>query len=95
MNLRECHEWPFTARIEGRDCEGKISVQYNTVYLCQDVKNGSRCDDTLGYKHSWNVSAGTEDQLRRNDVKNFKLIKPTDKPVTGMDLVKNLINTPL
>lgn len=45
----------FTATISDIPVEGKIQIENNIVYLCQDRRSGDSCDNKLGYKYSWNV----------------------------------------
>jgi len=49
---------PFVAIIEGIPCTGKIQIEEGEVYLCQDVKNGNKCYDKLGFKYSWTIRDG-------------------------------------
>lgn len=73
-NLLDYHGRAFSARIDGTYCEGKISVEGEEVYLCQDVNDGDNADDKLGYEYSYRVEDGSEDNLRYFDVTEFKLI---------------------
>lgn len=43
----------FSAEIKGQRAVGQIYVQGSSVYYCQDVMEGSRCDNRLGFKYSW------------------------------------------
>lgn len=49
------HGVSFTGVIYDRRCEGKISVETDSIYFCTNdhYLDGDRCDDTLGYKYSW------------------------------------------
>jgi hypothetical protein len=72
-NLLECKGRMFTATISANACSGKIQVENNMVYLCQDFADGVECMDRLGYNFSWYVGQGTEENLNRNNVMNFVL----------------------
>lgn len=70
----------FKAEIGGDECEGVIYVKDTTVYLLQNVRDGNAPEpfpSELGFKHSWNVRRGTEEDLDRNSVENFVLIEST------------------
>jgi hypothetical protein len=53
MNLLDCHGKDFSAVIADDYCEGKIAVNGNEVFLCQNTKNGAVFKDKLGFKKSW------------------------------------------
>ena len=75
-NLLGYHGCSFSATIDGRDCEGKIFVEGDSVYLCQDVIKGStpeQASNLWGYKFSWVVEDGQDYFLRQADVTNFRL----------------------
>ena len=68
----------FKAKIEGMWCEGRIQKEGDTIYLCQNVKNGSDADNKLGYHHSWTINDGSIDKLKSNSVEIFDLeLDPT------------------
>ena len=46
----------FRAKINGILCEGKVQIQNGNIYLCQDVIDGSGCDNKLGFKYSWVIT---------------------------------------
>ena len=73
-NLLKYKGREFQATIDGITVEGKIQVEDEKVYLCQNKRDGSPCDDKLGYDYSWGVGTGSEFGLRDNDVTDFKLI---------------------
>lgn len=55
-DLFKCHGKEFSCKIQGNYCEGKITVENNEVYLCQDIEEGDPCTETHGYKYSYRVS---------------------------------------
>ena len=73
------HKQWFRATINGDECVGRVSVEGNTIYLCQDVHDGSNADDKLGFTYSWQVGNGNDDLLKLNDVANLQLL--SRKPV--------------
>lgn len=58
MDLFKCDGRKFRAAIAGTPCKGRIRVENGEVYLCQNERDGADCRDKLGYKYSWQVSAG-------------------------------------
>lgn len=72
-NLLHCNGRFFSAKIQDDKVTGRIRVENERVYLCQDKKNGASCEDKLGYKYSWIVDDGSEEKLASNNVSCFKL----------------------
>jgi len=72
--LTECDGMKYTAKIMSKYCEGKITVEKERVYLCQNGKEGNGCADRRGYKYSWLVDDGSEVQMNANDVTDFILL---------------------
>lgn len=83
IDLTKCRGLNFKANIEGKPCEGKIQVEDNIVYLCQNNKVGLGCDDKMGFMYSWSIIHGTEENMARNCVEDFKIV-PRD-PETYRD----------
>lgn len=80
-DLLDCRGLEFEANIDGTICKGKVQVEKNKVYLCQDVKDGSPCEDRLGYKYSWvTYEKSIPDSFDEWYVSNFKLIESKDDP---------------
>ena len=42
---------------ENKDVIGKITIENNRVYLCQDRVMGNQCSDKQGYKHSYTIGS--------------------------------------
>ena len=47
------HGRPFKATIYGVEVTGKISIDDDRVYLCQDKYDGATTQEKFGYKYSW------------------------------------------
>lgn len=77
-NLLQCKGKKFKANIHNIPVEGRIQVEKGSIYLCQDVSNGSSCEDKLGFKYSWHIGDGSEVALIKNDVSNL-CIRPSTK----------------
>lgn len=77
-NLLQCKGKKFKANIQGFPVKGRIQVEEGSIYLCQDVSNGSSCEDKLGFKYSWHIGDGSEMTLTKNDVSNL-CIRPSTK----------------
>lgn len=43
----------FKALIDNIDVEGKISIEYGVIYLCQNSIEGEYCENKYGYRYSW------------------------------------------
>lgn len=85
IDLTKCRGLNFKANIDGTPCEGRIQVEDETVYLCQDKIVGLACKDKMGFRYSWRINEGTPEAMEANciDVKNFEII-PRD-PETYLD----------
>jgi hypothetical protein len=73
-NLLNCKGKRFKAVIEGTTVGGRIQVENNDVYLCQNIKDGSNCENKLGYKYSWCVRDGGKSSLLFANVTDIQLI---------------------
>lgn len=79
----------FSATIEGKHVMGIIQEECGTFFLCQNTKNGNNASDKLGFEYSWNIRSGSDYDMERENVKNFKIISkreflknyPSFKPI--------------
>lgn len=76
-NLLHCDGILFVSRIKGEQVSGRITVEDGYAYLCQDIFEGKNCRNKRGYKYSWFVGEGGENDLEINSVSEFRL--------TGLD----------
>lgn len=78
QNLQECHGWYFMGYINNRMVKGRISVQSDLVYFCQNTHRGSSCKEKFGYKSSWVNDSACAQMIvaTKTDSQNFTLIKP-------------------
>ena len=72
-NLLEHHGSMFSAKYFGVKITGKITVENERVYLCQDEVDGADCEDKQGYKYSWWIGSFPE-KWDDEDFTDFKLI---------------------
>lgn len=70
-NLLQCKGKKFKANIHNIPVEGRIQVEKGSIYLCQDVSNGSSCEDKLGFKYSWHIGDGSEVALTKTTFQIF------------------------
>ena len=93
-NLLECAGRGFTCKIDGTFVEGKIQVEDNSVFLCQNIINGYHCKDTLGYYYSWAPKLTKDGQLHsESSVTEFELLpESTTKVYVLPTLPENLLN---
>lgn len=77
-NLLQCKGKKFKANIRNIPVEGRIQVEKGNIYLCQDVCDGSCCEDRLGFEYSWFIGDGREMALIKNDILNL-CIRPSTK----------------
>ena len=78
-NLLECNGMRFHAIIDGSPTYGKIRVEEDEAFLCQDEKDGDDCDDKLGYNFSWGVGSGSDGDLIGNAVRALTAIAEDDR----------------
>ena len=76
-NLLQCDGRRFRCKISKTPAEGKIRVENNNVYLCQNEMDGAEADDKYGYKYSWSVLSGSNKELTYSDVSDFVLVPST------------------
>lgn len=87
MDLLKKHGWWFKANVDDRDIEeGRILVEDDKVYLCQNFKDGSECLDNerFGYRYSWTVLGGSENDLTINSVRDLILFEHDPSSSTGL-----------
>ena len=63
----------FQAKIYGIPVAGRIQVEGDRVFLCQNTMNGADAHDKLGYRYSWCVGKGIVSEIARADVTDFRL----------------------
>lgn len=63
----------FKAKIQGVKCEGRIQKEDDTIFLCQNVKNGNECYNKLGFDYSWTIGDGSSVNLVEDEVKIISL----------------------
>lgn len=61
----------FKCKISDTEVTGRIQVEDNSIYLCQNEKNGFRCSNKLGYLYSWSVESGSDSELFNNGITDF------------------------
>lgn len=76
-NLLNCKGRPFRAKIYGIPVSGRIQVENDIVFLCQNGMDGADAHDKLGSRYSWSVGKGDEMVLARNNVTDFHLFPTT------------------
>ena len=61
--------------------DAKIQIENGEVYICQNIADGDRCNDTLGYRYSWrvshkdNITKDMDEFFRSQDVENVTLLE--------------------
>lgn len=76
-NLLQCDGRRFRCKINETPAEGRIRVEDNNVYLCQNEMDGAEADNKFGYKYSWSVSSGSKESLALNHISDFVLTPST------------------
>ena len=68
--------------IDGENCDdAKIQIEDGYVYICQNISDGDRCKNTLGYKFSWsvshmdNITKDTNEFFLRTDIDDVDLLR--------------------
>ena len=77
-NLLQCKGKKFKAYICDKQTEGRIQIEDERVFLCQNMIDGANCKDKLGFKYSWSVGDGSIILLDQNNVSNLS-ISPSSK----------------
>lgn len=71
--------WEFEAMLDGKYAVGKITIEDNKVFLCQNVFDGDSCGDRKGFKYSYSVVQGHLDG--KYTFSNFKLINSAQEAI--------------
>ena len=79
-DLWDCHGRYFRCKIDDEECEGRICVEDDEIYLCQDIADGKEPEDKFGYDYSWNITHSSENILKDT---------PNDDDVTEFVLLDN------
>lgn len=84
-SLKDKHGAKFKATIINVECEGKICVEGDDIYLCQDTKDGLECQDKMEYKYSWRCAEKGDFDSILNDwgVKNLEILEDKVELVEG------------
>lgn len=80
-NLLNCKGKKFRCKIDGLYVEGRIQVEKDMAFLCQNIKDGVECEDKLGYTYSWYVGTGNKVYLSISNVTNFEIIGMTKEEI--------------
>ena len=77
-DLQECHGRYFRCKIEDKECEGRICIEDDEIYLCQDIIDGIESEEKFGYDYSWQITLSAENILKdlpnNDDVSEFILL---------------------
>lgn len=76
-NLLQCDGRRFRCKINETPAEGRIRVENNNVYLCQNEMDGAEADNKFGYKYSWAIGSGSKEALAYSNISFFVLIPST------------------
>ena len=63
-DLWDCHGRYFRCKIDDEECEGRICVEDDEIYLCQDIADGVESEEKFGYDYSWNITYSSENILK-------------------------------
>ena len=72
---------PFTATIYSDNVIGHICIESNKVYLCQDVRDGSPCENKLGHNFSWYYNGNIDSEVTNLVVENSIPSEVTKGPI--------------
>ncbi len=62
----------FSAIIMGTQVQGIVQQESAGIYLCQDFVDGGLAEDRHGYKYSYYVQSGSEEDMKKYFVRDFK-----------------------
>ena len=63
-DLWDCHGRYFRCKIDDEECEGRICVEDDEIYLCQDIADGMEPEEKFGYDYAWNITGSAENILK-------------------------------
>lgn len=64
--------------INKKHCKGKLQIEDDKYYFCQDLESGNSCKNKLGFKYSWTFSKTSNNRL----TENVELFNADDKSFT-------------
>ena len=78
-------QW-ITCRIHGIKVVCVISVASSgTKYICQDAMQGNETPDRFGYKYSWTVDFGTEENMKDTCIEVSDVRLYDENPIPGWE----------
>lgn len=89
-NLLECAGRNFSAKIHDTSVVGKIQVQDNEVFLCQNSFMGLDCANKLGFQGSWSIGYGAPNERTIYGVTDFELLTDVEAYDREKDLIEFL-----
>jgi len=61
----------FTAAIRDIKLKGRIQKEHAHIFLCQNEQYGNSPFNSLGFKNGWNISSGSQQDIKNNSVTNL------------------------
>ncbi len=80
------HGQRFTGKINEKQTFGRVTIENNKIYLCQDVEDGADCQDKQGYTYSYTLS-DRENTINDEDMEMVEDLK-IEKPNVAGDFLK-------
>lgn len=74
MDLLKCHGMSFTCKIYDQPRSGRITVKYDSIYLCQNYNDGGHSCKKWGYEYAWGIADGAIKALAHNGITDLVII---------------------
>ena len=89
MNYK--HRQVVTCEIKGvKIDDAKISIDDNGyIDICQNKMSGEDTDNKLGYRYSWYIGKGTDQDLKKFNVTNLRPVEKTLRDIEVGDIIVN------
>lgn len=81
----------FKGFIGKKAFSGKIQKEQNEIYLCQNIEDGYRCSDKLGYLYSYTIGQGNIVDMKCNEVLITKISAPEKLILPNIEILSNYV----
>ena len=79
-----------SCRIHGEVIDdAKLQTENGKFFICQNRRDGERCEDKLGYKYSWGFYNGSTSELAVMNITNLKVIGQDIEDAQEGDIITN------
>lgn len=76
MDIKDFLNQKISCKIDGNFIkEGFVTKEDEIYYILQNVKDGSKAYNKMGYDYSWSIGIGSKESLQSNGITKLKLFE--------------------